>query len=157
MVGMLKFECFFRESAGPGWALVGDAGHFKDPAPGQGIGDAFRQAEAMAPVIVGSINDSDAALDAALRDWARWRDRDAAEHYWLATDFGAARPTPSVVVEVTRRLYAAGSHRRAGECVPASQQAVGGVDASGRCSRPRPQRCARRVPTVRRSCARSES
>ncbi len=108
MVGMLKFECFFRESAGPGWALVGDAGHFKDPAPGQGIGDAFRQAEAMAPVIVGSINDSDAALDAALRDWARWRDRDAAEHHWLATDFGAARPTPSVVVEVTRRLYEQG-------------------------------------------------
>lgn len=25
MFGVLKFEGFFRESAGPGWALVGDA------------------------------------------------------------------------------------------------------------------------------------
>jgi len=43
-----RWEGFFRESAGPGWALVGDAGHFKDPAPGQGIADAIRQAERLA-------------------------------------------------------------------------------------------------------------
>ena len=36
---------FFREATGPGWALIGDAGHFKDPTPGQGIADALRQAE----------------------------------------------------------------------------------------------------------------
>jgi 2-polyprenyl-6-methoxyphenol hydroxylase-like FAD-dependent oxidoreductase len=108
MFGVLKFECFFRESAGPGWALVGDAGHFKDPAPGQGIGDAFRQAEALAPVILRSIDDSDAALDEAVSGWARWRDRDAAEHHWLATDFGAAGTAPAVVVEVSRQLYEQG-------------------------------------------------
>lgn len=34
---------YFRQSAGPGWALVGDAGHFKDFATGQGISDALRQ------------------------------------------------------------------------------------------------------------------
>ncbi len=108
MFGVLKFECFFRESAGPGWALVGDAGHFKDPAPGQGIADAFRQAEALAPVIVSAVHDSDAALDAAVTAWARWRDRDAAEHSWLAADFGAAGSAPTVVVEITRRLYQQG-------------------------------------------------
>jgi 2-polyprenyl-6-methoxyphenol hydroxylase-like FAD-dependent oxidoreductase len=108
MFGVLKFECFFRESAGPGWALVGDAGHFKDPAPGQGIADAFRQAEALAPVIAGSIHASDADLDAAVAAWARWRDRDAAEHYWLAADFGAAGRAPSVVVELTRQLHQQG-------------------------------------------------
>jgi 2-polyprenyl-6-methoxyphenol hydroxylase-like FAD-dependent oxidoreductase len=108
LFGMLRFECFFRESAGPGWALVGDAGHFKDPAPGQGIADAFRQVEALAPVVIGAIDDSDAALDAAVKAWARWRDRDAAEHHWLAADFGAAGMTPSVVVEVSRRLYQEG-------------------------------------------------
>jgi flavin-dependent dehydrogenase len=115
MFGVLKFECFFRESAGPGWALVGDAGHFKDPAPGQGISDAFRQAEALAPVILGAINDSAAALDAAMKDWARWRDRDAAEHYWLATDFGAAGRAPGVVVEVTRQLYQQGRSAELGD------------------------------------------
>jgi 2-polyprenyl-6-methoxyphenol hydroxylase-like FAD-dependent oxidoreductase len=104
MFGMLKFEGFFREAAGPGWVLAGDAGHFKDPSPGQGIVDAFRQVEALAPVIAGSIHKSDAELDAALRAWARWRDRDAAEHYWLAADFGAAGEAPSLVVEVTRQL-----------------------------------------------------
>ncbi len=108
MLGVLKFECFFREPAGPGWALVGDAGHFKDPAPGQGIADAFRQAEALAPAIVGAINDPDAALDAAVRAWARWRDRDAAEHYWLAADFGAAGLERAVVVEITRQLHQQG-------------------------------------------------
>ncbi len=115
MFGVLKFECFFRESAGPGWALVGDAGHFKDPAPGQGIADAFRQAEALAPVIVGAINDSDAARDAAVAAWARWRDRDAAEHAWLAADFGAAGSAPAVVVEVTRQLHQQGRTAELGE------------------------------------------
>ena len=108
MFGVLKFECFFRESAGPGWALVGDAGHFKDPAPGQGIADAFRQAEALAPVIARAVHRSDAARDAAVTAWARWRDRDAAEHAWLAADFGAAGSAPRVVVEITRRLYQQG-------------------------------------------------
>jgi 2-polyprenyl-6-methoxyphenol hydroxylase-like FAD-dependent oxidoreductase len=35
---------YFRQASGPGWALVGDAGHFKHPATGQGIGDAVEQA-----------------------------------------------------------------------------------------------------------------
>jgi 2-polyprenyl-6-methoxyphenol hydroxylase-like FAD-dependent oxidoreductase len=104
LLGMVKFETFFRESAGPGWALVGDAGHFKDPAPGQGITDAFRQAEALAPVIARSINDAPESLDAALGDWARWRDRDATEIYWLAADFGAAHRTPELLVESSRML-----------------------------------------------------
>ena len=30
---------------GSGWALVGDAGHQKDPCTAQGISDAFRDAE----------------------------------------------------------------------------------------------------------------
>jgi 2-polyprenyl-6-methoxyphenol hydroxylase-like FAD-dependent oxidoreductase len=105
MFGLLKYECFLRESAGPGWALVGDAGHFKDPAPGQGITDAFRQVEALAPAIVRSIDDRAGALDEAVSAWARWRDLDAAEHYWLAADFGAAGPVSPVVVEAIRQLH----------------------------------------------------
>ena len=44
---------YFRESSGPGWVLTGDAGHFKDPTPAQGIADAFVQAERLAGVIAG--------------------------------------------------------------------------------------------------------
>lgn len=104
LFGMLKYECFFRESAGPGWALAGDAGHFKDPAPGQGISDAFRQVGALAPVIARMIAASDAELDLAVKAWSRWRDRDAAEHYWLAADLGAPGPSPAVTVEILRRM-----------------------------------------------------
>ena len=37
-----------REAAGPGWALVGDAGAHRDPITGHGITDAFRDAELLA-------------------------------------------------------------------------------------------------------------
>jgi flavin-dependent dehydrogenase len=102
--GMLRWEGFFREATGPGWVLVGDAGHFKDPAPGQGIQDALRQAEHLAPAIIGAIGGSPSALDEALAGWARWRDTDSIEHYWLAFDLGKAGPFPAVVPEVAQRL-----------------------------------------------------
>jgi flavin-dependent dehydrogenase len=42
---------FFRKPFGPGWALVGDAGYHKDPITGQGIGDAFRDAELLSNAV----------------------------------------------------------------------------------------------------------
>jgi len=108
LFGMLRFEGFFREATGPGWVLAGDAGHFKDPAPGQGIQDAFRQVEALAPAIIGAIGSSPSALDEALTGWARWRDRDAAEHYWLAADIGRAGSAPAVLPMIARRLFERG-------------------------------------------------
>ncbi len=39
---------FARESSGPGWALVGDAGYFKDPITSHGMTDALRDAELLA-------------------------------------------------------------------------------------------------------------
>ena len=55
--------------------LLGDAGHFKDPAAGQGIGDAFRQGEALVEPIVRGLEGSDQALDQELVQWGRWRRR----------------------------------------------------------------------------------
>jgi 2-polyprenyl-6-methoxyphenol hydroxylase-like FAD-dependent oxidoreductase len=86
---MSNWHGFFRRSAGPGWALVGDAGHFKDPTPGQGIADALRQVERLAPAIEASL-DGAQPDDAPLLDWWRWRDEDAWEMYWFAQDIGAA-------------------------------------------------------------------
>jgi hypothetical protein len=40
--------------------------------------------------------------------WGSWRDKDAAEHYWLATDMGKAGSTPAVVPEIERRLLEQG-------------------------------------------------
>lgn len=42
---------FFRRAHGPGWALVGDAGYFKDPLTAHGITDALRDAELLATAI----------------------------------------------------------------------------------------------------------
>ncbi len=41
-----------RRASGPGWALVGDAGYFKDPATAHGITDALRDAELLARAII---------------------------------------------------------------------------------------------------------
>jgi 2-polyprenyl-6-methoxyphenol hydroxylase-like FAD-dependent oxidoreductase len=43
---------FLREAWGPGWALVGDAGYFKDPLTAHGMTDALRDAELLAAAAV---------------------------------------------------------------------------------------------------------
>jgi len=97
---MTKWRGFLRVSAGPGWALVGDAGHFKDPTPGQGISDAFRQASRLAESIAAALPDGPQRLDAALNEWWRWRDEDAWQMYWFAHDLGAAGESSLVVREI---------------------------------------------------------
>jgi 2-polyprenyl-6-methoxyphenol hydroxylase-like FAD-dependent oxidoreductase len=42
---------YLRQSFGPGWALVGDAGYFKDPITAHGITDALRDAELLTRAI----------------------------------------------------------------------------------------------------------
>ena len=43
---------FIKRGVGNGWALVGDAGYFKDPATAHGITDALRDAELLARAII---------------------------------------------------------------------------------------------------------
>jgi menaquinone-9 beta-reductase len=100
---MSRWHGFFRRPAGPGWALVGDAGHFKDPTPGQGIADALRQAVELAAAIEKGLG-GEGSIDALLRDWWAWRDRDAWEMYWLAHDMGAPGLTPLLFQEIQRRV-----------------------------------------------------
>jgi flavin-dependent dehydrogenase len=64
---------FSRRPWGPGWALVGDAGHYVDPLSTHGMTDAFRDAELLARavgVIAGGEDES-----AALRHYQARRDR----------------------------------------------------------------------------------
>lgn len=101
---MTRWEGFFREATGPGWVLVGDAGHFKDPTPGQGISDALRQGKKLAGVIEAGLGLG--RLEERLHQWWRWRDEDAWEMYWLAADMGSETGVERVVVEMFRRLTA---------------------------------------------------
>ena len=58
---------FFRQSCGPGWALVGDAGYFKDPLTAHGITDALIDSEFLARAVT-------AGTDTELADYQRARD-----------------------------------------------------------------------------------
>jgi flavin-dependent dehydrogenase len=49
--GMRNVGNLYRAASGPGWALVGDALHQKDPLDGQGIYDALFEAKALAQAI----------------------------------------------------------------------------------------------------------
>jgi 2-polyprenyl-6-methoxyphenol hydroxylase-like FAD-dependent oxidoreductase len=48
VMGQGPVDSFYRQSYGPGWVLVGDAGHYIDPITGQGINNALRSAELFA-------------------------------------------------------------------------------------------------------------
>ena len=78
---------FFRQAAGPGWALVGDACHFKHPSSAQGISDAIEQALRVADALTGA--------DENLDGYEAWRDDRAREHYEWSFDF-ARFPEPGV-------------------------------------------------------------
>jgi 2-polyprenyl-6-methoxyphenol hydroxylase-like FAD-dependent oxidoreductase len=55
---------FLRRAWGPGWALVGDAGYFKDPLTAHGLTDALRDAELLARAIVAGTDGALAAYQA---------------------------------------------------------------------------------------------
>ena len=62
-----------RRPAGPGWALVGDAGMVMDPVSAQGISNAFLSAENL-DQWVGAALSAGQRSDARLAAYARWRD-----------------------------------------------------------------------------------
>jgi flavin-dependent dehydrogenase len=55
---------FIRRPWGPGWALVGDAGCFKDPITAHGMSDALRDAELLARAVVAGTPEAFAAYEA---------------------------------------------------------------------------------------------
>jgi 2-polyprenyl-6-methoxyphenol hydroxylase-like FAD-dependent oxidoreductase len=62
-----------RRAWGPGWALVGDAGYWKDPLTAHGLTDALRDAELLARAIVAA--SGGASEHEALAHYQRTRDR----------------------------------------------------------------------------------
>ncbi len=65
---------YLRRAHGPGWALVGDAGYFKDPLSAHGLTDAFRDAELLTQAITYGFGNR-ATLDDALAHFQATRDR----------------------------------------------------------------------------------
>jgi len=73
MHGWAGVPGFVRRSWGPGWALVGDAGYFKDPITAHGMTDALRDAELLADAVVEAAS-GHRPEDATLADYQRQRD-----------------------------------------------------------------------------------
>jgi 2-polyprenyl-6-methoxyphenol hydroxylase-like FAD-dependent oxidoreductase len=89
----------FRRPWGPGWALVGDAAYLKDPVTGQGIQDAFRDAE----LVVTSL---DAALggarsyEEAMSAYQTARDEQTLPMYEYTCQLAALEPPPPDLVRL---------------------------------------------------------
>lgn len=84
---------YYRRSAGPGWALVGDAGYHKDPFTGQGISDAFRFAGLLAERIAEGLS-GERPLDEAVEEYARERDEDTKGTFELTCSISDLELTP---------------------------------------------------------------
>ncbi|MGK5550582.1 FAD-dependent oxidoreductase [Actinomadura kijaniata] len=90
---------FFRRAHGPGWVLVGDAGHHKDSINAHGITDAFLQSDLLAGELgrgddpAATIGDP-VRLDAALARFAAARDEHTYPTYRTNLITARLDPTP---------------------------------------------------------------
>lgn len=98
-----KHPAFFRRSSGPGWALPGDAGHFKDPVTAQGIRDALRYGRRLGEHAAPALDDP-AQLDRALRAWEREREEDCLEIYQWTNLLARAEMLNPVEEELYRHM-----------------------------------------------------
>ena len=78
---------YFRRPNGAGWALIGDACHFKHPSTAQGISDAIEHAIHVSDALMGENGNMDG--------YERWRDERAAGHYEFSFQFGTL-PSPAL-------------------------------------------------------------
>lgn len=96
-IGTGELDTFFRTASGPGWALVGDAGNHKDPISAQGMTDALLDAELLAAALIDGLGGR-RALDAALADYGRARDRRSMPLHRMTADLARLVPPPPEVL-----------------------------------------------------------
>lgn len=103
--GAIGLPNHIRQPIGPGWALVGDAGYHRDPITGNGITDAFRDADLLATaldlVLCGDVPEA-----LALRGYQAARDRQLREVFEITNELVTYPPLPRFI-ELQRQLSAA--------------------------------------------------
>ena len=107
-VGTADLPNCFHKPYGPGWALVGDAGLVKDPITGQGIGDAFRDAELLVEAIEAGYSGK-RPLGEALAGYQQKRDELELPMYQFTTQLAAFAP-PGIEEQI---LFTALRHNQA--------------------------------------------
>ncbi|GAA3633280.1 NAD(P)/FAD-dependent oxidoreductase [Microlunatus ginsengisoli] len=104
--GAIGLPNHVRQAAGPGWALVGDAGYHRDPITGHGMTDAFRDAELLAEAADLALQEPSAEA-AAMTTYERQRDAALAETFRITRELGAFPPPDrfaSLQTELSRAL-----------------------------------------------------
>jgi flavin-dependent dehydrogenase len=105
--GTADLPNFFRKPYGPGWALVGDAGHHKDPFLALGVADALRDAELVAQ----AVHDGLAGvrpLEAALAEFELRRNETSVPLYWENLEKAKFAPPPPELRQIQQALLANG-------------------------------------------------
>jgi flavin-dependent dehydrogenase len=152
---------FFRFSSGPGWALAGDAGHFKDPVTGQGMRDAMFAGRTLAEQVLPVLDDA-TAVDRETRRWEAARDRECLPAYHFANaDTRVERPSPALcelVRDAGRTLDADlsdlfGRARTPQQIAPVSRLARAFALALTRGERPRAETVQRGISELRTELA----
>ena len=93
---------YFRKPYGPGWALVGDAGYNRDFITGQGMMDAFLDAELCAAALDQALSGAQ-PFDAAMSAYHRARDARVKAMYEFTCHLATLEPPPPE----TQQLFAA--------------------------------------------------
>jgi flavin-dependent dehydrogenase len=103
--GMLRQPNQLRQAFGPGWALVGDAGYYRDAITAYGISDAFRDAELLAVALDRAL-DGDGEETSALAACQQQRNEALREIFEITCRLAAYPPVPTFV-ELQKQLSAA--------------------------------------------------
>ena len=104
--GTVALPHHVRRPAGPGWALVGDAGYHRDPITAHGMTDAFRDAELLA-IQVDRVLSGSASEGEALAAYQHERDVSLARTFALTRELAAFPPVDRFVeleAELARAL-----------------------------------------------------
>ena len=97
---------YLRRSWGPGWALVGDAGYFKDPLSAHGLTDALRDADLLARAVVSVLRDG-AEEREALSAYQANRDALSGAMFDVIDEIAGHRWTDAEIGGLLMRLNAA--------------------------------------------------
>lgn len=90
---MLYPDNYRRQSFGPGWALVGDAGYHKDPFTGWGITDSFKYSQLLSDLVDESLSGV-RPFEETLPEYQRERDAQSASTYELTQAISELSLTP---------------------------------------------------------------
>jgi 2-polyprenyl-6-methoxyphenol hydroxylase-like FAD-dependent oxidoreductase len=95
---------FFRKPYGPGWALVGDAGYNRDFITGQGIMDAFHDAELCVEALDKSFSGARPFVE-AMHEYQRTRDARVKAMYEFTCQLATLEPPPPEMQQLFAAMH----------------------------------------------------